>query len=326
VTHPRGIHSFVGPDLGSLEGLADDDVACVSREPCTILDHERALVAFEMLGAPAVLAATVGAGVVASSPYGTIAPAVMGYAGALRGASFDSLARSYVDGANIELDVGAELFLVRDGTGTDALLAGDRVMATETGTEPAVVIGGTDDLDERVTDLASREIAPDIVQTGFWTPRTCAAVVRASEAAAAWGSDDDDPVPGLEVSLATLNPRLFAQVEADLERAVLPRWRMVWAEVGWFGLHDAFVIKYVAQTDAAELRLHHDVAQVSGSVRLNDGYDGGTLEFPRQHWSNRDVPVGDLVAWPSLVTHPHRSTPVTRGTKYGLTIWTRLPG
>jgi hypothetical protein len=35
--------------------------------------------------------------------------------------------------------------------------------------------------------------------------------------------------------------------------------------------------------------------------------------------------VGDLVAWPSLVTHPHRGNPVTAGVKYALTIWFALP-
>ena len=74
------------------------------------------------------------------------------------------------------------------------------------------------------------------------------------------------------------------------------------------------------------LRLHHDVAQVSGSVRLNDGYEGGELVFPRQEVSNGSLPVGRLLAWPSLVTHPHAAEPVRRGVKYGLTIWFEVPG
>jgi predicted 2-oxoglutarate/Fe(II)-dependent dioxygenase YbiX len=42
--------------------------------------------------------------------------------------------------------------------------------------------------------------------------------------------------------------------------------------------------------------------------------------------ADAEVAVADLIAWPSLVTQPHRSAPVTRGVKYGLTIWVRLPG
>ena len=64
---------------------------------------------------------------------------------------------------------------------------------------------------------------------------------------------------------------------------------------------------------------------MSGTVRLNDGYRGGALAFPRQAWDTAGVPVGRLVAWPSLVTHPHRAEPVQHGVRYGLTIWFALP-
>ena len=47
--------------------------------------------------------------------------------------------------------------------------------------------------------------------------------------------------------------------------------------------------------------------------------------FPRQDVTNIDVPVGHLLAWPSLVTHPHAAEPVTAGVKYGLTIWFEVP-
>jgi predicted 2-oxoglutarate/Fe(II)-dependent dioxygenase YbiX len=71
--------------------------------------------------------------------------------------------------------------------------------------------------------------------------------------------------------------------------------------------------------------MHHDVAQVSASIKLNDDYEGAVLEFPRQKFANSDVPVGDVIAWPSLVTHPHASSQLTRGVKYSLTIWCELP-
>jgi predicted 2-oxoglutarate/Fe(II)-dependent dioxygenase YbiX len=91
-------------------------------------------------------------------------------------------------------------------------------------------------------------------------------------------------------------------------------------------IHDAFVIRYEPGAVTDHLPLHHDVAQVSASVRLNHGYAGGELCFPRQSWDTGDLEVGCLVAWPSLVTHPHGAAPVTAGTKYGLTVWFALPG
>jgi hypothetical protein len=150
-------------------------------------------------------------------------------------------------------------------------------------------------------------------------------VVRASEAIGAWTPDEHDPVPGNEVSLAAISPRLFAHVEDHLAAHVMPLVNEVWPVAEFAGLHDAFVIKYVPGGSGG-LRLHHDVAQMSASVRLVDGYEGGALGFPRQGFVNSSVPVGHLLVWPSLVTHPHVATPVTDGVKYGLTVWFAIPG
>ena len=90
------------------------------------------------------------------------------------------------------------------------------------------------------------------------------------------------------------------------------------------GVRDAFVIKYSMGVQE-HLRMHHDVAQVSASIKLNDGFEGGELNFPRQGITNASLAVGDLVAWPSLVTHPHEGMPLKGGTKYALTIWFELP-
>jgi hypothetical protein len=239
------------------------------------------------------------------------------------------------------------------GTRPHGLVAlGGRVRAASTGLEPPVLVAVDDGpaAAARIGDLAAASadpgdrdlvrlfayvdavdddpgwevVAPEIVRVPFWTPAFCATVVRAAFAADVWDQDPDDPVPGREVSLAALSPRLFAHVEDHVGHCVVPVLRAVWPEMAWCGLQDAFVICYTPGPDAG-LRLHHDVAQVSASVRLADDHDGGELEFPRQEWTNRDVPLGHLVAWPSLVTHPHRAAPVTAGCKVGLTIWFRLP-
>jgi hypothetical protein len=239
------------------------------------------------------------------------------------------------------------------GAGPHGLVVvGGRVRVAATGAEPPVLVavggdpvtsGRIDALVAGTADPGDRDVvrllayadavdddpvwevvAPEIVRVPFWTAPFCATVVRAAFAADAWDHDPDDPVPGREVSLAALSPRLFAHVEDHVGHCVVPVLRAVWPEVGWFGLQDAFVIAYTPGPEAG-LRLHHDVAQVSASVRLVDDHDGGELEFPRQGWTNRDVPVGHLVAWPSLVTHPHRAAPVTAGCKVGLTLWFRLP-
>lgn len=168
-----------------------------------------------------------------------------------------------------------------------------------------------------------REVAPEIYAVPFWTPTFCAAVVRAAELVG-FDPDPDDPVPGHEVSLAAISPALFRTVEYDVGVRVWPQLQTVWPLIEYRGLRDVFVIRYRAG-EQESLRLHQDVAQVSATVRLNADYDGAALSFPRQAFDNADVPVGTLIAWPSLVTHPHEALPLRSGTKYGLTVWCELP-
>lgn len=183
------------------------------------------------------------------------------------------------------------------------------------------ILGYRDAADARA---GIREVAPDVVVLPFWTPAFCAAVVRAAEAVGAFEPQPDDPVPGHEVSLAAISPVLFHRVEDDLGERVWPQLRQVWPHIDYHGLRDAFVIRY-ALGEQESLRIHHDVAQVSASVKLNDAYEGGELRFPRQSFTNAELTVGELVAWPSLVTHPHETGQLVSGVKYALTIWFELP-
>jgi hypothetical protein len=199
-------------------------------------------------------------------------------------------------------------------------------------------VSGDADLDDLVRVLGYRdavdgdgdggdggpvEVAPEIYELAFWTPTFCAAVVRAAEAVG-FTPDPDDPVPGHEVSLASISPALFQRAEIDIGTRIWPLLQQVWPLIEYRGLRDAFVIRYrVGEQET--LRLHQDVAQVSATVRLNDDYEGAELQFTRQGYDNGAVAVGRMIAWPSLVTHPHETRPLRSGSKYGLTIWCELP-
>ena len=87
-------------------------------------------------------------------------------------------------------------------------------------------------------------------------------------------------------------------------------------------MKDAFLIKY-DQKRQNELKLHNDASLVSGSIKLNDDYEGGELYFPRQRFSNQNIPVGKCILFPSQVTHGHSSIKLLSGTKYSMTIWTQ---
>jgi hypothetical protein len=169
-----------------------------------------------------------------------------------------------------------------------------------------------------------RRVGPELFVTPFWTREYCDTIVRAAEATGAFAHHPDDPVPGHEVSLAVISPRLFEAVQDDLGVRIWPRLQTEWPYIDFYGLRDVFVIRY-AIGEQEHLRIHHDVAQVSASVKLDDGYTGGELDFPRQGFTNADVAVGDLLAWPSLVTHPHRTNRLISGVKHALTIWFELP-
>src|SRR5262245_2755566 len=185
--------------------------------------------------------------------------------------------------------------------------------------------GAVDDGDAGALDGdPPQEVAADIYLLPFWTPEFCAAVIRAAELIG-FEPDPDDPVPGHEVSLASISPALYAAVQDDIGRRVWPQLQSVWPLIEYRGLRDAFVIRYLP-AEQESLRIHQDIAQVSATVKLNDDYAGAALEFPRQGYDNADQPVGTLLAWPSLVTHPHEATQLRRGVKYGLTIWCELPG
>ncbi len=184
----------------------------------------------------------------------------------------------------------------------------------------ARVLGYEEAVDERT---GVTELGPDLLLVPCWRPDFCRALVRAATLVG-FGADPDDPVPGQEVSLATISPALFRRVQDDLGARIWPQLRTVWPLIDFYGLRDAFVIRY-AMGEQESLREHHDVAQVSGSIRLDDGYEGAELRFPRQGVDNAGVAVGELLAWPSLVTHPHEAAPLRTGVKHAVTIWFELP-
>jgi hypothetical protein len=164
----------------------------------------------------------------------------------------------------------------------------------------------------------------DMVVVPCWTPEYCRLLIRAAEATGGFAVNEHDPVPAHEISLAAISPALFGRVQDDLGVRVWPQLKTVWPLIDYHGINDAFIIKYEVGRQE-ELRVHHDLAQVSASIKLNSDYEGAVLEFPRQHKTNESVPVGSLLAWPSLVTHPHRSSPIRSGVKYSMTIWFELP-
>ena len=94
-----------------------------------------------------------------------------------------------------------------------------------------------------------------------------------------------------------------------------------WTPMQHMGLRDAFTMKYSMATQK-ELGFHTDASLVTGSVKLNDDFEGAELIFPHQDFSNINVPKGKCILFPSAVTHGHKVPELISGVKYSLTMWT----
>lgn len=86
---------------------------------------------------------------------------------------------------------------------------------------------------------------------------------------------------------------------------------------GWFC---PMIIKY--HRKGQNVKLHNDTSKFTLNVKLNTDFEGCHVEFPRQKWTNKDIPKGWCFVWPSQVTHPHVAYPLMSGTKYSLSSWT----
>lgn len=177
-----------------------------------------------------------------------------------------------------------------------------------------------------ICDGVIKTIGPDLLLMKFMTKEMCADIVKLSEMIAKRGDGfkplPGDAYPGQEMRIIEMDRNLYYAIEDNLQKYVFPAIEKYYSPVRMFGIKDLFIIKYNKKTQKS-LDLHNDISYISGSVKLNDAYTGAELHFPRQQFLNKDIEVGDLLLWPSQVTHPHESLPIYDGTKYSLVLWTK---
>jgi hypothetical protein len=283
-------------------------------------------------------------------PYALLGPprAMLELSAALYGrpaqADGDLMATVLLEGGHhLVLDSAAQVFHILDGTATDAVAIAGRVHSG--GEQPLVILDpepgapSLSRLQEELDDPGVRDLArlllydgavdlddqvsvaaPDILCSRFWTPAFCGTIIRSAEAAAAWVSPDTHQTPRSEVSLDVVSPRLLDRLEKDVQARIWPLVVSRWPHLVASRLHDAVVVRQEAGEGPTPMDRGDDRNEVGGAVRLNDGYVGGGLFFPRQGWDNREVPVGSLSIFPSAMTHPHRLESVSRGVQYQLSL------
>ena len=163
------------------------------------------------------------------------------------------------------------------------------------------------------------KLSDDMLLIDFMSEDMCQKMISLSEKHT-FKSLSYDKVKGQELRLREFG--LWDELQEHWNTHIYPVVHDFWNPCHMWGMRDAFLIKYEMDKQR-DLPLHNDASLVTGSVKLNDDYEGGVLEFPRQKLSNKDIPIGKCILFPGQVTHGHLSTSITKGTKYSLTIWSQ---
>jgi len=161
----------------------------------------------------------------------------------------------------------------------------------------------------------------EMIVIDFMTQDYCEQLIDMSEKIGNWGELEGDLFPAQEIRIKKISPVLWDEMEHYWMNDIAPLVEQYWRPLKMYGLRDAFTMRYALDTQVS-LALHHDASLVTGSVKLNDDYQGAEVVFPRQGFSNKDVPVGRCILFPGQVTHGHECTQLISGVKYSLTMWT----
>lgn len=169
-----------------------------------------------------------------------------------------------------------------------------------------------------VTPQMPIKLERDMIEVEFATREWCNKVIEAAERHGGWEPLPGDLFPAQEIRVTELD--IYDELEEFWNSKIVPIVEKEWYPMRMYGIRDAFVMKYTPDTQN-KLSLHTDASLVTGSIKLNDDYSGGSLVFPRQGITNDDTPVGKCILFPGMCTHGHECKEVTKGTKYSLTIW-----
>lgn len=241
---------------------------------------------------------------------------------------------------NIKLDHEAYIFTCLAGTSHyTSIKENGQLLNSETHCCPSILHGNGGSSDKAMFNGFAKQLGyvstvidfletsyygivdQDMITMSFLTPEYCNKLIELAEQKGTWTPMPGDKFPAQEIRLWDIDPKLFEDFEIHWQKHIKPIIEEYWSPMMHYNIRDAFIMKYTLDTQKS-LALHTDASLVTGSVKLNDDYEGGELYFPRQDISNIDIPVGEMLLFPGQVTHGHRCDDLISGTKYSLTIWT----
>jgi len=163
-------------------------------------------------------------------------------------------------------------------------------------------------------------IGKEMIVTDFMSKDQCDDLIAISDKHGGWAPAPYDVHPAQEIRMKELGQ--WEALSEHWENYIEPLAEKHWNPLVMYGLRDAFTMRYSLDTQV-NLTHHTDHSLVTGSVKLNDDYEGASLIFPRQNVTNDDIPVGKILLFPGQVTHGHYVDDLTSGVKYSLTMWTK---
>jgi len=170
------------------------------------------------------------------------------------------------------------------------------------------------------TNPVVEEVASDILKLKFLTPDGLDLVLGAVKSINTWfPNNSDENYFTQDMHLEKDLPDLYEMLVEHLHDHVYPAVSGHWM-IPRFEVKNLFSIRYTLDTQT-KLHLHHDDSFISASVKLNDDYEGAELYFPTKAFNNSDIAPGDIIVWPSNITHPHCCKDLISGEKHSLTIW-----
>ncbi|MDX1401390.1 MAG: 2OG-Fe(II) oxygenase [Kiloniellales bacterium] len=172
-----------------------------------------------------------------------------------------------------------------------------------------------------------RQIGPEVFAMPMWSADYCKYVIKRVEEEQAFHRGQGYAGIGEHGAIKTTDVKLnrLRDVHAGYLRTYNNLLAKIIKKIWLVGVDpsDAFVTRYTMSSQTRLLRHIDQSSIVSMTLKLNDDYEGGELSFPRQNLTNKDVPIGDMVFFPSGCTHVHEVLPLISGKRYAITFWTK---